>query len=168
MHLETATVGCHYSCQILNLLLSTLACVRIRMEMYGFNEHTALCHHPCGYRAVDSAGKECQPLSVGSQRKSAEACYLAFVYISTVASHIYMKKHIRIVYIHFKNLAAHQHLGADDSADFRRLDRESLVSTLSLNLESLNASFLDKLHHVLYSLVSDGVEFRRCLHRLAY
>ena len=87
--------------------------------MYCFNKHAPLGHHPCGYRTVDAAGKQCHSLAVGSQRKASETGNLAFVYISAVASHVHMEKHIGIMHIHFENLAAHKHLSTDDSAYFR-------------------------------------------------
>ena len=84
-----------------------------------FDEHAALGHHPCGNRAVDAAGKQGQALAVGAQRQSAEAGNLTFVDICAVASYVNVKQHIRLVYIHFENLAAYQDFGTDDAAQIR-------------------------------------------------
>ena len=84
MHFKSPAVGCQYRRQFFYFLPGSGACIRIRMEMHRFYQHSSFGHHPCGDRAVDPSGKKHQTLSVSPQRKPSEAIDLTLIDICPV------------------------------------------------------------------------------------
>ena len=82
-------------------------------------------------------------------------------------SHVDEKMHVRIVNVHFEHFAADQNLSADNSADFRRLDREVLVRSLRLHFEGLDSLGLNQIQHIFDRFFSDGVQIARSFYRRA-
>ena len=120
--------------------------------------HAAVSHHKCRHRRIDAAGQQHHAPAVGAEGQSAVPCDLFIVQIRKISAHVDIQEAVRLVHVHFQDLAALQDARADALADVRRLDGKRLVRPFRVDLKGFYAARFDLLHHERHGFAADRVQ----------